>query len=122
MFLVLEEAEGRGWCQRRIGVCRGLGNSPQNPTCRIPCMGVDGDQVFPASLFCDSSSSLSWLNESNGKGSRYVDIRYHGTRDLIADQFVTPVYMAGTDIPADLLTKVLGARETRDFARFLKVY
>jgi hypothetical protein len=67
------------------------------------------DTMAPTVIYEDNHAAIyTALNDGFVRnGSRHMQVKYHYTRELIAEGLVDVKYMSGETIPADMLTKIL---------------
>jgi hypothetical protein len=70
---------------------------------------IEHDSMPPTIIYEDNHAAIfTALNDGFVRnGSRHMQVKYHYTRELIAEGLVDVKYMSGETIPADMLTKIL---------------
>lgn len=74
----------------------------------------------PSVLHLDSVSAIQWNNNPASHGrTKHIDLKYHYTRHLVEDGRITIRYVPSAQMPADVLTKSLGANLQKEAVRLL---
>ncbi len=69
----------------------------------------------PYTLYTDSTACLQIANTSSKLGKvRHIEIRYHSVRCLVISGDVKLVYCITEEMIADLFTKIVSGRRTKD--------
>ena len=81
-------------------------------------MGYDIKQ--PTTLCVDNQSALQVMKNPEHHGRmKHLDLRFYWLRDTVAAGHIHPVYLSTDLMPADILTKLLGAAKVKDMCRLL---
>ena len=81
-------------------------------------MGYDIKQ--PTTLCMDNQSALQVMKNPEHHGRmKHLNLRFYWLRDTVAAGHIHPVYLSTDLMPADILTKLLGAAKVKDMCRLL---
>ena len=70
----------------------------------------------PTPLLCDCQPAIDTITKDGfSEKSKSIRLSYHVIRDIYQRNEITPIKIAGTDNPADLLTKPLSREQTLKF-------
>ena len=68
-----------------------------------------GAKQFPVVLFCDNKNAVALSkDESHGKASKHIDIRYHWIQERVQLHHLKVVWIGTMEMLADIFTKALG--------------
>lgn len=77
---------------------------------RVLLSEVTYQDVCPVTLYNDSQSAQKFvINHALHRKSKHIDIRYNFLKDAVSNNLVKIKYICTNNMPADVLTKALGA-------------
>lgn len=77
---------------------------------RVLLSEVTNQVVGPITLYNDSQSAQKFIcNYALNRKSKHIDVRYNFIRDALNNDIIKVEFMCTNDMPADVLTKALGA-------------
>ena len=69
-----------------------------------------------STLFIDNMSAVSVAKNPEHYGRmKHLDLRYHWLKDVVESGIISPVHLAGSAMPADILTKALPRVKVEEF-------
>ena len=69
-----------------------------------------------STLFIDNMSAVSVAKNPEHYGwMKHLDLRYHWLKDVVESGIISPVHLAGSAMPADILTKALPRVKVEEF-------
>ncbi|KAK3916976.1 Copia protein [Frankliniella fusca] len=86
-------------------------------------LGLEDMISLPCTIFTDNTGAIC-ISESNAVNdkTKHIRVKYHYVRQLVRRGEISFKYVKSADNIADLFTKPLSGKQTKDFAFSLGIY